>query len=71
MEELETVEQKKLLAKRLEELIVNRGLTLSTSTADEVMEKLARHFLAEIKQKKLYDVKQGKEEMAYHIISAR
>ena len=52
LEELETVEQKKLLATRVEELIVNGGNILSTSVTDGQVEKLARHFYTEIKSKK-------------------
>jgi transposase len=62
LEELETVEQKKLLATRVEELIVNGGNSLSTSVVDEQVEQLARHYFAEIKNKKRYDVKQGNED---------
>jgi len=62
LEELETVEQKKLLATRVEELIVNGGNSLSTSAVDEQVEQLARHYFAEIKSKKRYDVKQGNED---------
>ena len=62
LEELETVEQKKLLAKRVEELIVNGGNSLSTSAVGEQVEQLARHYFAEIKSKKRYDVKQGNED---------
>jgi transposase len=59
LEELATVEQKKLLAVRVEELLVNGGNTLSTSNTDELVEKLARQFYIEIKQKKRYDIKQS------------
>ncbi|MCX6327755.1 MAG: hypothetical protein NT144_14085, partial [Bacteroidia bacterium] len=38
LEELETVEQKKLLAARVEELLVGGGNTLTTSTTDEQVE---------------------------------
>jgi len=62
LEELETVEQKKLLATRVEELVVNGGNNLSTSIVDEQVEQLARHYFAEIKSKKRYDVKQGNED---------
>ena len=62
LEELETVEQKKLLATRVEELIVNGGNSLSTSAVDEQVEQLAQHYFAEIKSKKRYDVKQGNED---------
>jgi hypothetical protein len=57
LEELETVEQKKLLAARIEELIVNGGNSLPTSAVDEQVERLARHFYTEIWQKGRYDVK--------------
>jgi len=59
LEELETVEQKKLLATRVEELVVGGGNSLTTSTTDEQVEKLARHFYTGIRQKGRYDVKQG------------
>lgn len=59
LETLETVEQKKLLASRVEQLLINGGNTLSTSVADEQVEQLARHFFNEIKDKRRYDVKQG------------
>jgi hypothetical protein len=61
LEELETVEQKKLLAVRVEELIVNGGNSLPTSAVDEQVEQLVRHFFAEIKSKKRYDIKHGSE----------
>jgi transposase len=63
LEELETVEQKKLLAARVEALITNGGNSLSTSVADEQVEKLARHFYSEIKQKRRYDIKPDKREL--------
>lgn len=62
LEELETVEQKKLLAARVEELIVNGGNSLPTSAVDEQVERLARHYFAEIKSKRRYDLKQGNED---------
>ena len=62
LEELETVEQKKLLATRVEELIVNGGNSLSISAVDEQVEQLARYYFAEIKSRKRYDVKQGNED---------
>jgi len=58
LNELETVEQKKLLASRVEQLLINGGNTLPTSIADEQVEQLARHFYQEIINKKRYDVKQ-------------
>jgi|WetSurMetagenome_2_1015567.scaffolds.fasta_scaffold86338_1 hypothetical protein len=62
LESLDTVEQKKLLAFRVEQLLVNGGNTLSSSAADEQVEQLARHYYNEIKNKKRYDIKQGGEE---------
>ena len=62
LDELETVEQKKLLATRVEELIINGGNSLPTIVTDEKVEKLARHYYTEIKNKKRYDIKQGKED---------
>lgn len=62
LEELETVEQKKLLALRVEELVINGGNTLTTVVDDEKVEHLARHYYTEIKNKKRYDIKHGTEE---------
>jgi hypothetical protein len=62
LEELETVDQKKMLASRIEEMIKNGGNVLETSTADGKVEKLARYFYSEIKQKKRYDIKHEKAE---------
>jgi transposase len=62
LEELETVEQKKLLATRIEDMLTNGGNILSTSVADEMVEQLARQFCAEILKKRRYDVKPGNRE---------
>jgi len=62
LEELETVEQKKLLATRIEDMLTNGGNVLSTSVADEMVEQLARQFCAEILRKRRYDVKPGNRE---------
>jgi transposase len=62
LEELETVEQKKLLARRIEDMLTNGGNVLSTSVADEMVEQLARQFCAEILRKRRYDVKPGNRE---------
>jgi transposase len=62
LEEIDTVEQKKLLAKRVEELIVNGGNTLSISAVDEKVEGLAMRFFKEIKNKKRYDTNQDKQD---------
>lgn len=62
LENLETVERKKFLAYRVEQLLVNGGNTLSSSIADEQVEQLARYFFNEIKNKKRYDVKPENED---------
>jgi len=62
LDELETDEQKKLLGKRVEHLIINGGNTLSTSDSDEKIEQLARYFFEEVRRKKRYDINQGKAE---------
>ena len=62
LEELETVEQKKLLATRIEDMLTNGGNVLPTSVADEMVEQLARQFCAEILRKRRYDVKPGNRE---------
>ena len=62
LDELETDEQKKLLGKRIEQLIINGGNTLSTSDADEQIEQLACYFFEEVRRKKRYDINQGKAE---------
>lgn len=62
LDELETDEQKKLLGKRVEQLIINGGNTLSTSDADENIEQLARYFFEEVRRKKRYDINQCKAE---------
>lgn len=63
LEELDNVEQKKLLASRVEELIKNGGQTLALHLVDEKIEKLAQHFYKEIGIKKRYDIKQDKREL--------
>jgi hypothetical protein len=52
LESLETVEQKKLLAGRVEQLLINGSNTLSTIEEDEQVEQFARHFYNEIINKK-------------------
>jgi transposase len=59
LETLSTGEQRKLLAQRVEQLITNGGNTLSTSTADEEIELLARYYYNEIKSKGTIDLKKG------------
>lgn len=60
LDELETVEEKKLLGSRIEEMILNGGNTLPMEGMDPKVEQLARHFYTEIKAKKRYDVHPGK-----------
>ncbi len=60
LDELETDEQKKLLGKRVEQLLINGGNTLSTNDAGDLIEQLARFYFEEIRRKKRYDIKQGK-----------
>jgi hypothetical protein len=52
LEEIELGEERKLLADRIEQLI-NGGQTLFSSTLPDHIEKLARHFYAQIKRKGL------------------
>lgn len=56
LEELKTVEEKKLLAKRIEEMLKNGKSKLPIKVIDEKVEKLAQHFYSEILKKKRYDV---------------
>jgi hypothetical protein len=56
LEELETVGQKKLLGKRVEEMLKGGIDTLCLDPIDEKVEKLARHFYQEIKNKNRYDI---------------
>ena len=56
LEELETVEQKKLLASRVEDMIKNGSNTLPIDVIDEKVESLAHHYYKEIKTKKRYDI---------------
>jgi len=56
LDELETVEEKKLLAKRIEEMLKNGKSKLPINIIDEKVEKLALHFYNEILKKKSYDV---------------
>lgn len=62
LEELETVEEKKLLAWRVEELIKNGNACLLTDMVSEKVEKLAQHFYYEIRIKKRYDTHPGKRD---------
>lgn len=55
LEELETVEEKKLLAARVEELLKKGSNTLAIGLVDEKVEQLAHRFYSEIKLNKRYD----------------
>lgn len=56
LDELDTDDRKKLLGKRVEQMIVNGGSTLSISQADAQVEQLARYYYEEVKKKKRYDI---------------
>ena len=62
LDELATDDQRKLLGKRIEQMLVNGGNTLPISSADEQVEELARYFFEEIRKKQRYDVQSGKAE---------
>jgi len=51
LEELEDIEQKKLLARRIEQLVHGGGNTLFPAEAEEKIEQLARYFYTQIKNK--------------------
>jgi hypothetical protein len=57
LETLSTAAQRNMLAQRIEQLVINGGNTLSTSTADTEVERLAFHFYEEIKAKGTIDTK--------------
>lgn len=57
LEELESVEEKKLLARRIEEMLKGGINTLIVEPIDEKLEKLARYYYGEIRKKKRYDVR--------------
>jgi transposase len=59
LETLSTGAQRNMLAQRIEQLIINGGNTLSTSIADEEVERLAGHFYSEIRAKGTCDTKGG------------
>ena len=56
LDELGTVEKKKLLAKRVNEMLKGGINILPLSGIDEKVEKLAHHYYGEIIKKKRYDV---------------
>ena len=59
LDELGTDARRKLLGRRVEQLLVNGGNTLATCAADEQVEQLARYYFEEVKRKKRYDIKPG------------
>jgi len=58
LDELDTDDQKKQLAKRVEEMLKGGINTLPLETLDEKVEQLAHYYYKEIKKKKRYDVGQ-------------
>jgi hypothetical protein len=62
LEELPGEELKKLLGKRIEELLTGQGRQLGLCEADEKVEELAQYYYGQIKKKYRYDVGQeGRE----------
>ena len=57
LDELPTVEEKKLLGSRIEELIKNGGNTLALNTVSSKIEELAQHYYREVIKKRRYDLK--------------
>lgn len=57
LETLSTAAQRNMLGQRIEQLVINGGNTLSTSIADEEVERLASHFYGEIRAKGTCDTK--------------
>lgn len=62
LEELDSPDQKRMLAVRIEELIKNGSGTLVLSQVDEKVEKLAQQFYQEIRSKKRCDFSPEKED---------
>ncbi|MCF8302557.1 MAG: hypothetical protein K9I94_04705 [Bacteroidales bacterium] len=60
LEELEGIEQKKLLASRIEQLVNGGGNTLFPASGKDKIEQLARYFYTQIKNKKRCDVGDAK-----------
>jgi hypothetical protein len=63
LEELESVEEKKMLSGRVEAFVRNGGQTLPLEPINEKVEKLALHYYHEICAKRRYDVAKGKEDI--------
>ncbi len=57
LDELSTVEEKKLLGSLIEELIKNGGNTLALNTVSAKIEELAQYYYREVIKKKRYDLK--------------
>jgi len=57
LDELPTVEEKKLLGSRIEEMIKNGGNTLALNTVSLKIEELAQHYYREVIKKRRYDLK--------------
>lgn len=62
LETLTTAAQRNMLVQRIDQLVTNGGNTLSTSIADEEVERLAKHFYDEIRAKGTCDTKPGEWE---------
>ena len=62
LEELDSPDQKRMLAVRIEELIKNGSGTLALSLLDEKVEKLAQQFYQEIRSKRRCDFSAEKED---------
>src|SRR6056297_941994 len=62
LDELPGEDQKKLLGKRIEELITLQGTKLPLWQTDETVEKLANYYFGEIKKKGRYDFDDGSTE---------
>jgi len=59
LDELETVEDKKLLSKRIEEIIKFGPGLLIKGPVNKQVENLALHYYREIKKKRRYDIKEN------------
>jgi hypothetical protein len=62
LEELDSIEQKRMLAIRIEELIRNGTDTLALTPVDEKVEKLAQQFYQEIRSKRRCDISSEDED---------
>jgi len=62
LDELPEEKQKKLLGKRIEELLTGQNNSLALCKPDEMVESLAHYYCMEIKKKGRYDVGKGNNE---------